>query len=249
MVPHRVFADESRPDLFVLPAEVALREGNVQAFGKNTANLEVSMTQGIVKACVPLDISEDDIYEAMKDISGYVDITPADCREIYLKGYQHAIARLAHSVKASDVMTRDVASVLEGTPIKDVAQIMAERRVSGVPVISSDDRVIGIISEKDFLANMAGRQAATFMEVVTQCLRGGACLAAPIRAKYAKDIMTSPSIIVNEQTPVLEVANMLTIKKINRVPVVDQDARMVGIISRADVVGSSLLLVGHELLG
>ncbi len=207
------------------------------------------MTQGIVEPCMPVDISDDDIYEAMKDISGYLDITPADCKEIYLKGYQHAIARLTHSVKASDVMTRDVASVLEGTPIKDVAQIMAERGVSGVPVISSDDRVTGIISEKDFLASMAGRQAESFMEVVAQCLRGGACLAAPIRAKYAKDIMTSPAIIVYEQTPVLEVANMLTIKKINRVPVVDQDARMVGIISRGDVVGSSLLLLGHESLG
>ncbi len=207
------------------------------------------MTQGIVEACMPVDISDDDISEAMKDIPGYLDITPADCKEIYLKAYQHAIERLTRSVKASDVMTRDVASVLEGTPIKDVAQIMAERLVSGVPVIFSDDRVTGIISEKDFLAAMAGGQAETFMEVVAQCLRGGACMAAPIRAKYAKDIMTSPAITVNERTPLLEIANMLTLKKINRVPVVDQDARMVGIISRADVVGSSPLLPGHEPVG
>ena len=207
------------------------------------------MTHGILEACKPVDISDDDICEAMKDISGYLDITPADCKEIYLKAYKHAIARLVQSVKAADVMTRDVASVLEGTPLKDVAQIMAERRVSGVPVISSEGRVTGMISEKDFLATMAGGRAETFMEVITQCLRGGACLAAPIRAKFAKDIMTSPAIIVNEQTPILEVAEMLTIKEINRVPVVDKDARMVGIISRADVVGSSFLLVGHELIG
>jgi CBS-domain-containing membrane protein len=96
---------------------------------------------------------------------------------------------------------------------------------------------------------MASRQAETFMEVMTQCLRGGACLAAPIRAKYANDIMASPAIIVNEQIPVLEVAKMITIKKINGVRIVDQDARMKSIISQADVVESSLLQVGYDLIG
>ena len=72
------------------------------------------MVQGIVDACMPVDISDDDICEAMKDIPGYLDITPGDCREIYLKAYNHAIERLTSSVKASDVMTRDVACVLRG---------------------------------------------------------------------------------------------------------------------------------------
>jgi len=67
------------------------------------------MTVERIDACVPVDISDEDIYEAMKDISGYLDITPADLKEVYLKAYRHAVTRLTRSVKVRDVMTRDVA--------------------------------------------------------------------------------------------------------------------------------------------
>jgi len=200
------------------------------------------MTKMNVQTCAPVDISDDDIFEAMKDVSGYLDITPADCKQLYSKAYQHAVTRLTLSVEAADVMTRDVAYVLESTPIREVARIMSERRVSGVPVLSSDNRVIGIISERDFLVAMGGGGVATFMEVVSQCLGGGACLAAPIRTKYAKDIMTSPAVTVNELTPVLEVANVFSLNSINRVPVTDADGRIVGLVSREDLVQATLML-------
>jgi len=197
-----------------------------------------------VEACVPVDISDDDVYEAMKDISGFLDITPGDCKEIYRKAYEHAVARLTRSVKVADVMTRDVAFVLESASLKSVAQVMAEKRISGVPVVSTDEKVTGVISEKDFLAAMAGGEATPFMKVVAQCLQGGACLAAPVRSKCAGDIMTSPAITVNELTSVVEIANVLARNKINRAPVVDRDGRLVGIVSRADVIRSAPCVVG-----
>ncbi len=63
------------------------------------------MIKRSTQACVPVDISDEDIFGAMKDISGYLDITPADCKEIYLKAYQHAINRLTRSIKAADITT------------------------------------------------------------------------------------------------------------------------------------------------
>lgn len=61
------------------------------------------------------DISEDDIYEAMKEVGGYIDITPADFRTLYVAAHRHAISRLAASVKAGDVMTRNVVFVEKDT--------------------------------------------------------------------------------------------------------------------------------------
>ncbi len=204
------------------------------------------MTETGLQACAPVDISDEDIFGAMKDISGYLDITPADCKEIYLKAYQHAITRLTRSTKAADIMTVDVAYVLESTPIKQVAQLMSEKRVSGVPVISDDHSVMGIISERDFLIAMGGGEVTTFMEVVAQCLHGGSCLAAPIRTKYAKDIMSSPAVTVLETTPVFELADLFSSHGINRVPVADVDGRLVGIVSREDLVKTPLLFVDKE---
>jgi len=193
-----------------------------------------------VDACMPVDISDEDIYEAMRDISGYLDITPGDFKEVYLKAYHHALLRLTRSVKAGDVMTRDVAFVTAETPLREVAEIMAFRGISGVPVVDEGRRVLGVISGKDFLANMGPPAIRTFMEVVARCLSGEECLGAPIRARCAADLMSSPAIVVTEEIPVMEVAEIFTSKGINRAPVVDRDGRVVGIVSRADVVRSGM---------
>jgi CBS domain-containing membrane protein len=197
------------------------------------------MTDRDIDVCVPVDISDDDIYEAMKDISGYLDITPGDFKEVYLKAYRHAVLRLTRSVKVAEIMTKDVAAVFGDTPLKDVASIMAASNVSGVPVIDVDGKVIGVVSEKDLLSVMGGGSAKTFMEVMAQCLKGRSCLAIPVIEKVAVDIMSAPALTVREDTPVVEVAELLTQKGVNRVPVVDANGRMVGIVSRGDVVRSS----------
>jgi CBS domain-containing membrane protein len=202
------------------------------------------MAETTIEACVPVDISDDDIFEAMRDIPGYLDITPGDFKEVYLKAYQHALRRLARSILTESVMNREVVFVREDTPLKEVAELMAYRKVSGVPVLDDKGQVVGVISEKDFLAVMGAGQADRFMMVIAQCLLGKGCLAAPHRARFAKDIMTSPAVTVKPETPILEVADIFTQKKVNRAPVVDAEGRMVGIVSRADVLKSSFFPEG-----
>lgn len=202
------------------------------------------MADPTIEACVPVNISDGDIFEAMRDISGYLDITPGDFKEVYIKAYQHAISRLTRSVKAADVMTREVAFVSEGTPLTEVAELMALRKISGLPVADDAGRVAGVISEKDFLTVMGSGQADTFMAVVAQCLLGKGCLAAPYRAKLARDIMASPAVTLTAETPILEVAAVLSEKKINRVPIVDADGLIIGIVSRADVLRSCFFSEG-----
>ncbi len=192
-----------------------------------------------IDSCVPVDISEDDIFQAMREASGYLDITVSDFREIYLSAYRHAITRLFESVKAEQVMTRDVVSVLEDTPIPEVAKVMAERAVSGVPVKGADGRIIGIISEKDFLSSMGAEKSGSFMEIVARCLGGGACVAAPSRKSKAHQIMSAPPITVSFNTPILEIANLFSERNINRAPVLDDRGNMIGIVTRGDIVGSS----------
>lgn len=197
------------------------------------------MTNQHIDTCVPVAISDDDVYEAMKEIPGYLDITPGDFKDVYLKAYQHALQRLTRSVKVSEVMTRDVAQVSPETPLKAVAELMSARRVSGLPVIDRHGKVAGIISDKDFLSHMGDGSARTFMDVVAECLGGGGCVAAPVRAKNAEDIMSAPAITCSEDISLMDAARNLIEKSINRLPVVDADGRLVGIVSRADVVRSS----------
>ncbi len=183
-----------------------------------------------------MEISDEDIYEAMKDISGYLDITPADVKDLYHHAYRHALDRITRSTKARDVMTREVVCVKRETPLEEVAEKMEEKGISGVPVIEEDGKVAGVISEKDLLSLMSVKNIKTCMSLVARCLKGKGCLTVSVRAENAGDIMSSPALTVNEDTPVVEIANVFTEKNINRVPVIDKNGYLIGIVSRADIV-------------
>lgn len=199
------------------------------------------MQKKSITSCVPVDISDRDIYEAMSEVPGYLDITPGDFKEVYRKAYEHAVRRLTRSTKVEEVMSVDVIVALTETPLAEVAELMARHKVSGVPVLNEDRTVAGIISEADFLSRMGGVESGTVMNVIADCLRGNSCLAAPIRAKTAKDIMSRPVVRVPRDALLMDVATLMTDRKINRVPVVDEADRLIGIVTRADVVRSSLV--------
>jgi CBS domain-containing membrane protein len=182
-----------------------------------------------------LDLTEADILRAMEEIPGYLDITPNDFREIYLLAYRHAKTRLALGKKAGDIMTREVAAVDEQTPLAEVATLMGERDISGVPVRNNRGQVTGVISAKDFLIHM-GAVRPNFMAVVASCLKTKGCVALPIKNKVARDLMSSPAVLVRPETSLHEIAALLATRRINRVPVVDQQGHLIGIVSRADLV-------------
>lgn len=181
-------------------------------------------------------ITDEDIIQAMKQIPGYLDITPSDFMEVYLVAFGHAMSRLKNAIKAEQIMTRNVITVSEDTPLTEVAKKMAENKISGLPVIKDDQTVSGVISEKDFLKRMNDDKTPSFMRVVLQCLETKGCIAADFKNLVAADIMSFPCITTLPQTPVIEVANIMDQKNINRVPVIDDRLKLVGIIARSDLV-------------
>lgn len=186
----------------------------------------------------PMDLSEEDVLKAMKDIPGYLDITPGDFKEIYSFAYRHAVERHIHSTRAKDAMTEEVVFVNRTTPLKDVADILNRHDISGVPVVDDENKVVGVISEKDFLFNMGAKETRTFMGVVAHCLKNKGCVAISMQKQKAQDIMSSPAVTVSENTLVSEIAGIFTEKKINRTPVTDPNDILIGIVTRTDIVKS-----------
>jgi CBS domain-containing membrane protein len=183
-----------------------------------------------------IDISDDDVLDAMKEIPGYLDITPGDFKEVYRFACQHALNRLTRTVMAHEIMTRDVVSVGLDTKLSDVASTMAAHGISGVPVLTGEGTVAGVISEKDFLAVLGAGEFRNFMGIVAECLASKGCLVAPVRAKLARDVMSSPPVTVRADTRVVEIMDLFARRKINRVPVTDPEGHLLGIVSRADVM-------------
>jgi CBS domain-containing membrane protein len=190
----------------------------------------------------PIDMSDEDILDAMKSIPGYLDITPGDFKEIFRYAYRHAIERIAQSLLARDVMTVKLISVTQDTSLQETSAKMAAHGISGVPVIDESNSVVGVISEKDFLFHMGEKKTRSTMEVIAQCLSSKGCVALSMHTGFAKDIMTSPALTVYDDAPVFEIASIFAEKNINRVPVLDKNGHLVGIVARADIFQTTCAL-------
>jgi CBS domain-containing protein len=183
-----------------------------------------------------IEINEADILEAMRAIPGYLDITPGDFKEVYRLAFQHALERLSREVTAAEIMTVDVVTVAPDTPVAEVAAAMGRRGVSGVPVVDAGQKVVGVISEKDFLTRMGVQEPKNFMSLVANCLMTKGSVALPIKAALAGDIMNAPAVTVAPDTPVQDIALLLTQSGINRVVVTDPEGRLLGLVTREDIV-------------
>jgi CBS domain-containing protein len=184
-------------------------------------------------------LTDKDIYEAMKSIPGYLDITPRDFKELYCHAWRQAVERISKSVSARDIMTAEVVCVSPETPLDEVADLMGRRGISGLPVTDEAGKVLGVISEKDFLSRMGEAGPKNFMTVIAGCLKAKGCVALPVRAKKAGDIMTSPAVTVRETSSYSEVADLMAKMSVNRTPVTDADGRLIGIITRNDLIRAS----------
>jgi CBS domain-containing protein len=139
-------------------------------------------------------------------------------------------------MEARDIMTPEVIRVEPDMPIQEVAKLMAENRISAVPV-AKDGELVGIVSEGDMLRRVelgTERHRSHWLEFFTF----GTTLASEYvkaHGQTAEDIMTRDVITVTPATPVGQIARLLETKHIKRVPVVE-DSRLVGIVSRANLV-------------
>jgi len=186
---------------------------------------------------VQRDMTDEDVMAAMRELPGYLDITPGDFRQLYHVAWRHARLRLWHSVQAEDIMTRRVVTVSAASPAQEVAEVMARERVSGVPVVDAQGAVVGIITARDFFRRLGMKGNATFMDVMAYCLNRQGCPVVSLRQGLASDIMTAPVVSVGMETVLAKLAATMTARKINRLPVLDAvDGRLAGIVSRSDLI-------------
>jgi len=133
-----------------------------------------------------------------------------------------------------DVMTKDVLSVMKYESIVRVATILSERNISGIPVVDREKKVIGIITQADILSIVGIRREHTLKDLLKHVL--GEPLPERRIGDLVGDIMTSAVLTINPNANIAEVARIMDEKKIRRLPVVNEQNELIGIISRADIL-------------
>jgi len=195
-----------------------------------------------LRECAPVDISDEDVMAAMKTMQGYIDITPADFREVYRVAYALAQERMLNALKAADIMTPTVHVLDADADLIAAATLLADKGISGAPVTDSDGRIVGVISEKDFLRRMGAGPGGSFMRVIAHCLKSKGCVATPMAGRTVRDIMTAPPITAAADISIGAISALLMEKNINRLPILDAAGKPVGIVTRSDLVNSFCML-------
>jgi len=144
-------------------------------------------------------------------------------------------------MKAKDIMNKDVISVKAEDRVEQLVKILLDNGISGVPVVNDRDNVIGIVSEADLIYPEKSLHLPAFIPVLDGIvfLESFKKLEKEIRKMTAfkvKDVMNTNVITVKEDTEVGEVVNILLDKKINRVPVINEENKLVGIITRSNIL-------------
>jgi CBS domain-containing protein len=111
---------------------------------------------------------------------------------------------------AKDIMTREVITAPPTLPVKDLAMLLVKNQVSGVPVVDERGAIVGLVSEADIIAK---------------------------KGKTVQAIMSEQVVSVGEDASIEEIAQLMTKQRIKRVPVM-KDGKLLGIVSRADIVNS-----------
>ncbi|MDX3386436.1 CBS domain-containing protein [Streptomyces niveiscabiei] len=134
-------------------------------------------------------------------------------------------------IEVGALMTREVVTARYGTPFKEVVRLLDEHRIGGLPVIGDDGTVIGVISATDLVPHQAGRSGVRH-RFSPRARRA----AARSRARTAGGIMTAPAVTVRADATATEAARLMAARRVQRLPVVDEENRLAGIVTRHDLL-------------
>jgi CBS domain-containing membrane protein len=174
------------------------------------------------------NISDEDLREALKEMRTYLDITEEDLKKIYTIALRHAKERLARKIAVRDIMTKKVITAKKESSLHEVSDLLSENRISGLPVLDEENHVIGVVSEADILSMAGMEKEHTFKDILRHLL--GEPLPKRKHGDRVGEIMSSPAITTSAEADIKEAAEILESRKIKRLPVVDGENRLLGII-------------------
>ncbi len=140
-------------------------------------------------------------------------------------------------MKASELMTRNVITLRKSASIDEAVRLMLQRGISGLPVVDAEDRLVGIVTEGDFLRRSEMGTERRRSRWISFLLGSGRLAGEYVRshARKVSEVMTPEVQTISEDTPIGEIVRIMEEHRVKRLPVL-RDGVIVGIVSRADLL-------------
>ena len=142
---------------------------------------------------------------------------------------------------AKDIMTREVITVSPHTLLEEVIKILAEKKISGLPVVNQEKKVIGVVSEGDLLVKSKNLHFPTYLQFLAGVFYLESLKKFEEEIKKAigirvEDVMSKEVVSASPDTPVGDLATLMVERRINRIPIINNNGELIGIVTRADII-------------
>lgn len=188
-----------------------------------------------------IELSDEDIFEAMEHISGYLDISIEDFRMIYHLAHANALDHLLGGATPTSLIRRDVAPLTDDLLMDQAARRIAESGYKGLPVVDNEGHVIGMLTETDFLRRL---QVRSFLGLMLRLLSDPGGFSHRCHETRVAMAMTQPAVTISVGARFRQVMETFTWHPGRAMPVVDAQQRFVGMLLRKD-----FLMELHRRLG
>ena len=183
------------------------------------------------------DLQREDFQNAIKELNTYIDVSLEDIMRIYETAQQHAQLRQLEKILVSELMTTDIITVSPETSLRDAAQILLNKRISGLPVVDEKSKLVGIVSEADFLSSLgvpchhaAHNLWQTLEAMFRHPPRNGDL---PVTVA---DIMVTQVVTISQDKTLHDVIDNMKNHAIKRLVVTNEEQQVLGIITRSNLV-------------
>lgn len=185
-----------------------------------------------------LELSDEDVLDAMRRIPGYIDIFVDDFRTIYHLAHRHAVQRATAHLRAGAMMRRDVQALAPDMMLDAAARAIAASGHKGLPVTDGDGRVVGMLTEADFLRRLG---ATSFLELLLTMLEDGSGLSHRCHETPVRVAMSAPATCVAEDAAFGDMLRAFDACGGRGLPVIDTAGRLRGLLLRKDFLGAAHL--------
>ena len=191
-------------------------------------------------------LQHEDLQAAMDKFQSVLDISEADLVQLFSLAQQHAQSRQHSAFSCADIMAKDLVTVSPQTPLSDAWQLLRQHKISMLPVVATDSRLVGVISVPDFLKDLAlpeltgTRQHihSLWLHLRLQWPGLNWTKQSNLRQHCVGDKMSTRLVVAAPTDPIATLVPLLANNGLHHVPIVDADHRLRGVVTQSDLMAA-----------
>ena len=185
--------------------------------------------------------NQDDLETALSEIGSYIDISRADLHRIYRLAVSHANQRRIGNVSCGDIMTQDVLKFQYSTELEQAWASFQKRGLKGAAVVDSFDRVIGVVTIRDFVNYADIKTHEDVYDRIKRFLKRTEGQTSE-KLEVIGQVMTAPAIVMPEDQHIIKLLDVFADHGFHHMPIVDEKKYLVGMVTRSDLMSALTVL-------